>query len=693
MSRYQPPLFCFFIFVSAIAQAQQSQDFQKELTLLKNVILSNHFSPRPIDDAFSVLVYENVLDRLDPHKLYFTQEDLSFLSTYRNSIDDDVNDNTLTFFEVISKLYKASLQRTVLVIEQATERRVYFNQNENLVKDTLWTANAAMHIERWRQKLKYEELVGLFRIYKDVKNMPDDDFISKYELEARQKVKRNQLRPIKRMLNYNGGFEQYVFEVFLRSITTTFDPHSLYFSPLEMENFLASLSTKGYSFGFTIDENEYGNVVITQLLPGGPAWKSGEVHTGDVIRQLRWEETDPIDVTSIDLDEIEAIFNDVDHSTLELTLADVSGLQKQVKLKKEKIDDEENIVKSFILEGIRKVGYISLPGFYSNWSDESSSNCANDVAKEILKLKKENVEGIILDVRFNGGGSLHEAVAMAGIFIDAGPVGVLKDKNGQLLIKKDMNRGTVYDGPLVLMVNGMSASASEILAAALQDYNRAVIVGEQTFGKGTAQKILALDPQHKIDLAQGKASAGFATITTGKIYRVMGKTTQRHGVTPDIQIPDLLNQFKIREEKMPLALPSDYITKKVYYQSYDALPLKELKAKSENRINNDTEFKLIRDYSSWLSSFSKGDPISLKWTDFKNQYQEQQNKITKLTTAFTKETSLYRIKNHAFEEKRTQMDAYVNNMSKAWFKKLMQDVSLEEGYNIICELITTEDHN
>jgi carboxyl-terminal processing protease len=667
------------------AKAQQSKDFQKELSLLKNAILTNHFGPRPINDTFSGLVYDNLVDRLDPHKLYFTQDDLKLLAVYKDTVDDDLKNNSLTFFAAMTKVYRSCLERTVSVIEKSTEKQVYFNQNENLIKDTLWATNTGAHAERWRQKLKYEQLVGLFKVYKEERSTSDNDFISKYEREVREKVRRNQLRSVKRILNNSGGFEQYVFAIFLRSISTSFDPHSLYFSPTDMENFVASLSTKGYSFGLTVDENEFGNVVITQLLPGGPAWKSGEVHTGDVLRELQWEGMESVDVTGLDIGEIEAIFNDANHSMLELTLADISGLQKKVKLKKEKIDAEENVVKSFILEGERKIGYISLPGFYSSWNDEASSNCANDVAKEILKLKKESIEGIILDVRFNGGGSLLEAVAMAGIFIDAGPIGVLKDKNGQLLINKDMNRGTVYDGPLVLMVNGFSASASEFLAAALQDYNRAVIVGEQTFGKGTAQSVISLDPQQK-------TQAGFATITMGKIYRVMGKTTQRHGVTPDILIPDLLSALAERETKIPLALSSDYITKKIYYQSYDALPIKDLKAKSEARIIENPQFNLVNEYSSWLNTLRKSEPVSLKWPDFKKQFQAQQDKLTQMISAFDKETTLFKVKNHAFEEKRTQMDDYINSMSKARVKKLIQDVSLQEVYNVICEFITIQ-HN
>jgi carboxyl-terminal processing protease len=459
-----------------------------------------------------------------------------------------------------------------------------------------------------------------------------------------------------------------------------------------MENFLSSLSSEGYSFGFRIEENEHGDLIVTQLLPGGPAWNSGVIHAGDVIQTLQWEGMDPIDVTNIDVDEMDAILKDANHSIVELTLSDVAGLRIKVKLKKERIAEEENIVKSFILDGKTKIGYISLPGFYSNWGNDLGSNCANDVAKEILKLKKENIEGIILDVRFNGGGSLHEAVAMAGIFIDVGPIGVLKDKKGELTTHKDMNRGTVYDGPLVLMVNSMSASASEFLAGALQDYHRAIIVGGQTFGKGTAQNIFPLDPLSKVDLAQAKVGAGFASVTTSKIYRVIGKTTQRHGITPDIEIPDLVSQFIISESEIPLALASDYIVKKVYYQPYDVLPIKKLKERSEIRINDNPQFKLIQQYSSWLGKTQKDDPISLKWIDFNKAFNDRHKIVAQLDTSLNRETSLFNVRSHTFGQKRMQMDEYINNSTKACIKKLKQDSSLEEAYNIICEFIAINEN-
>jgi carboxyl-terminal processing protease len=673
---------------SLLVNAQQAQNFQKEFTLLKNTILKNHFNPRPIDDTFSAVVYDNLLNKLDPDKLYFTEADLKLISPYRTTIDNSVNSGILTFLPTVTMAYKKCLERSALTIEQLTQAPFDFNIKEVLYTDTSEAADVLENQNRWRQELKAGQLERLMELRGEDKTISDKDLMSKYESQTRQQIKLSKLRPINRILNHASGFESYVAASFFRAITLTFDPHSMYLSPTEMENFMASLSTEGYYFGLSVDENERGDVIISQLMPGGPAWKSGSIHTGDVIRGLQWDGKESVDIAGIDVEELETILSDANHSIIELTLSDVTGALIKVKLKKEKMADEESIVKSFILEGEQKIGYISLPGFYYDWGGGSGSNCANDVAKEIVKLKKENIEGIILDVRFNGGGSLNEAVAMAGIFIDAGPIGVLKDKNGELNSYKDMNRGTVWDGPLILMVNGLSASASEILAAALQDYHRAIIVGDQTFGKATAQNIFPLQAEEILTQSKPKSGLGYASVTIDKIYRVTGKTAQLKGVTPDIRLPDIFSHLKFREIDTPGALPSDSIQKKSYYQPQVLLPIAELRNKSEIRIHNNPSFTIIDKASAWFAErTNESKPVSLNWIDFKNDFLTQRSKYNFLNTTDQKSSVVFKVKNHAFAEQRMQMDEYVNGLTKAWVSKLEKDVSLEEAFYIICDYI------
>ena len=582
-----------FLTVSISTLAQQPASVQNEALQLKKLILQHHFDPKPVDDLFSAKVFDHVLNALDPEKLYFTQQDITALSAFKDKIDDDLTGTSWNFLPAITERYKQSLLRSETIITRHTKVPFDLSKKELFISDTAWAENDVESAALWHKNLKYETLDELIQLQKRTPEIKDSEFLAKKEPDARQRVQRNSLRMIHRILNHASGYENHVAAQFLQSVSLAFDPHSSYLSLAQMENFLASLSTEGYYFGISVDENERGEIVITQLTPGGPAWKSGEVHAGDVIEQIRWEGSEWIEVDGMTQDEFDNLLEESIRNSIEFGLKETGGIEKTVRLRKEKMSAEENRVKSFILEGEKRIGYVSLPGFYTDWGDEEGSRCANDVAKEILKLKKENIDGLVLDVRYNRGGSLKEAVAMAGIFIDAGPMGVLKVKGGTTQSEKDVNRGTVYDGPLLLMVNGLSASASEFLAAALQDYHRGIIVGSRTYGKATGQEVFSLEPDEKNTSASAakKLGWGYTTITTLKIYRVTGKTAQKRGVTPDIMLPDLYDFIEFREENLEDALTSDSISRKIYYTPLGLLPVCELKEKSQVRIAKKTLFK------------------------------------------------------------------------------------------------------
>ena len=556
-----------FLTFSISTLAQQPASVKNEALQLKKLILQHHFDPKPVDDLFSAKVFDHVLNALDPEKLYFTQQDITALSAFKDKIDDDLTGTSWNFLPAITERYKKSLLRSEAIITRHTKVPFDLSKKELFISDTGWAENDVASAALWHKNLKYETLDELIQLQKRTPEIKDSEFLTKKEPDARQRVQRNSLRMIHRILNHASGYENHIATQFLQSVSLAFDPHSSYLSLAQMENFLASLSTEGYYFGISVDENERGEIVITQLTPGGPAWKSGEVHAGDVIEQIRWEGSEWIEVDGMTQDEFDNLLQESIRNSIEFTLKETGGIEKTVRLRKEKMSAEENRVKSFILEGEKKIGYVSLPGFYTDWGDEEGSRCANDVAKEILKLKKENIDGLVLDVRYNRGGSLKEAVAMAGIFIDAGPMGVLKVKGGTTQSEKDVNRGTVYDGPLLLMVNGLSASASEFLAAALQDYHRGIIVGSRTYGKATGQEVFSLEPveKHASASAAKKLGWGYTTITTLKIYRVTGKTAQKRGVAPDIMLPDLYDFIEFREENLEDALTSDSISRKIYY--------------------------------------------------------------------------------------------------------------------------------
>lgn len=405
-------------------------------------------------------------------------------------------------------------------------------------------------------------------------------------------------RHIRKVLDHPSGYENYLAAIYCDVLANSFDPHTEYMPLEEKQDFDASLGTEGYYFGFSLEENENGDTEIGRLMPGSPAWKSGDLNKGDVITKIGWEGKEQVEVAGIEPDELSELLDGSNTDKLQITVRKANGIEKTTSLIKEKIDNEENNVKGYVLKGPESIGYIYLPDFYTG-HEGSNGSCANDVAKEIVKLKKENIRGLILDVRYNGGGSLQEALDMAGIFIDAGPLSMIREKSGKIISLKDMNRGTIYDGPMTLLVNSQSASASELLGAVLQDYNRAVVVGSTTFGKGSAQVIFPVDTSN-LPLASRNTEYGFVKITISKFYRVNGRTTQHAGVTPDVALPDIFDGMNYHEAALPAALPSDTIKKNAYYTPLLQLPLGSIVEKSDARVNHNKKFQLIRKYNMML---------------------------------------------------------------------------------------------
>jgi carboxyl-terminal processing protease len=326
-----------------------------------------------------------------------------------------------------------------------------------------------------------------------------------------------------------------------------------------------------------------------------------------------------------------------------------------------------------------------LPGFYTEWENEGGSSCANDVAKEIVKLKKENIHGLILDLRFNGGGSLGEALDLAGIFIEEGPLCLMKQKDGKIVTLKDPNRGIIYDGPLLLLVNGQSASASELVAAALQDYNRAIIAGSATFGKATAQQVFPLQSGTSVITKE----KGYAKITMQKLYRVTGKAAQRNGVIPDVPIPDIFDKLAYREKDMPHSLIDDTVKRNSFYKPLGQLPVSLVTVKSAARLNTDKNFLNILSFQKMIVEETQNtQPVSLKWDDVEKELKtEMTNGLQQMKDGELVVTA-YKADNHGYDKSRLGNDELFSLINKHWVKRLETDIYIEEAYRILIDYIT-----
>ncbi|HEY4964903.1 MAG TPA: S41 family peptidase, partial [Puia sp.] len=529
------PLLAFFLLSFSNTRSQptrQASDLAFTITRMAEIY---HVQPRPVDKVFSRDLFSQMIRAVDPDKIYFSEDDLKQLRVFEFELDDQLLNKKEDFIKQLIILYTIKINQTDSLLDKLARYRFDLNLSESytVAEDSSFSKNEAARKTKIYKLVKRNILETIVDIYEEdssKKNLKPDSL----EPAAIKKVCHSFKREIQRTRQTKGGLTGFVCNAWCESVASCYDPHTEYFSPGKKEAFQGELGDKPLQFGFSLGEGKDA-VEITRLKPGSPAYKSGMIHEGDQILTLQWENDEEMDVSDGSVEEVNAFISGDHGKSLTLTLKKTDGTTRKVTLQREKsvLDDDNSKVRSFILRGSRLIGFISLPAFYTDWNGEEGGNngCADDVAKEIIKLKKENIEGLILDLRYNGGGSMLEAIALAGIFIDVGPVGMTRDKEGKIYTMKDVNRGSVYDGPLILLINGYTASASEMLAGTLQDYHRALIVGSPSFGKATAQVVLPLDTLFdEKHIERMKTADNFIKMTIDRLFRVNGTSAQQTGV-------------------------------------------------------------------------------------------------------------------------------------------------------------------
>ncbi len=675
------PFVIFAILLTSTAFAQT--DHKADLARLRAILLENHVSPPTIDNHFSEHVFDRLMDDLDPERVIFLKGEVEALSEFRHELDEEFNGKRWLFLPSLASIYRQALERCLVTLESIPDDRVA-DITGYATPDSLWASTLEQLRHRMIVLLKREMVERFAAMRRGEPSLSDAEFIAKASSDALALSRTFVRRGIDRMLNHASGFEAQLGDLYLGTMAQAFDPHSSYMSASAVENFMASLSSEGYYFGFSLDENDRGEITIVQLSPGGPAWRSGLINVGDVITRLKWEGKAEIDLLGASLEEVEEILMEDNHTELEIELARPGGTRRRVTLRKEKMKNDANVVKSFLLNAERKIGYIALPGFYTDWGETDGARCAEDVAREIIKLKKEDIDGLIFDLRWNGGGSLEEALSMVGIFIDAGPVSVVRE-NGEFHVLKDVNRGMVYSGPLVIMVNRLSASASEFVAAALQDHNRAIIVGSETFGKATGQALFPLGANLP---AFGRQQTGqsFASVTVQKIYRVTGATVQRTGLVPHIRVPDLYDSIDYCEASLPGAILPDSAEKETWLRPMAPLPVDTLRELSARRVAAEPSFDAILRFSSALAEIRDRRPVLLDIEDNLAYYAPLYAMLEETENIQT--PAPYSVVHHTFDAMHMELDEHVRSVNEVWREKLESDVQLREGFHIINDYIS-----
>ncbi|HEX8334704.1 MAG TPA: carboxy terminal-processing peptidase [Segetibacter sp.] len=681
----------FWAFKSMGEDGKSLSQQQKILTSLAAIIEKDHYSPKQINDNFSKEIFNKFLKEVDGEKNIFLQSDIKTLRKYETHIDDELHGATMQLLPAVNEIVSKRIQETHLLYKDILAKPFDFTVNETFVldKDKLeWATTDAERKDRWRKKIKYLVLERYTTLLEErTANKDKKDYVVKsdkeLEKDARDRVLKIMDRNYERTkVKFN---DEERFNLLINTITSHMDPHSDYFPPVEKRSFDEQMSGKFYGIGASLKEEE-GVIKINTLLTGSPAWKRGEIQVGDVVTKVAQGKGEPVDLTGYFVEDAVKIIRGTKGTEVQLTLKKQDGSIKVVSLIRDEIVQDEGFARSAIVNGKNKIGYIFLPEFYANFDDPNGARSFVDVAREVQKLKNENVDGIVLDLRNNGGGSLMDVVNMVGLFIPDGPIVQVKSKDEKPMVLGDNDKSVLYSGPLAVMVNEFSASASEIFAAAIQDYGRGIVIGSSsTYGKGTVQRNIPFGKP--LDFFTGRTEFGAVKLTLQKFYRVNGGSTQLRGVTPDVIVPDEYEYLKFREKDNPDALKWDEIPKTSYKMWDGGIDLAAVKAASQKRVNENAAFNLIKNNAQWLAKQNdKEYHLQLE------KYLAEQKLIkatVKQNSTLTKlKDSLQVVGLGVDTNKYENVDKDKGERYKNWLKNLRTDIYLDETAKVINDMIT-----
>lgn len=683
-------LFAAFFWTPSVNQEEKEALL---INTIKTGLSRMHYEPQTIDDNFSEKLFDLYVKRMDGGRRFFTQSDMKVLNAFKDNLDDQAQAGTYDFLNTILELHAAAITKTQGFYKDILGQPFDFEKNEQFQTDgdkREYASSDEELKELWRKNMKYETLTRLNDKLEEQEKGENEELKEKTYAQLEEDARKATLKV------YDDWFERMTklkrsdrLSDYLNSFTNVYDPHTSYYEPIEKENFDISMSGKLEGIGARLQTSD-DYTKVTDVIVGGPAWKGKELEEKDLIMAVRQEgDEESNDITGMQINDVVKQIRGKKGTTVILTVKKVDGSVKEISIERDVVVLEEGFAKSLILnsDNSDKVGYIKLPRFYADFDDANGRFCSKDVATEIEKLKEENVNGIILDLRNNGGGSLRDVVKMTGYFIENGPIVQVKSRKGSPEVLSDRDPSVLYDGPLIVMVNEFSASASEILAAALQDYERAVIVGStSTFGKGTVQRFFDLD--RAVPGATNVKPLGSIKLTTQKFYRVNGGSTQLKGVEPDIVLPDNYKYIETGEKENEFPLEWTEIPEVRYSQEVaDLGSLKSIVKKSEARVKDNEIFQKIEANALRLKTQREKSeyPLSLKGFDKLSDEMEAQSKAYK--DMFT-EIEAMKVENLTVDMTSINSDESKQERNKDWLEGVKKDVYLYETLNIMHDMIS-----
>jgi carboxyl-terminal processing protease len=693
------PLIALFIMLSSFSRNLTEKDPEKDpekdkvlVSVINYMLLNGHYLPKVLDDDFSELVYTSFIETLDPSKRYFTQDDLQEFSKYKYLIDNQIKNADLTFYHLVYGRFTEKIKNAKKYYGAILAHPFNFDKKESVNVDYdkgPFPKNENELIDNWRKQLKLNTISKI----REAQNLEAEEAKDEKKGKKQQKSSFKELEIKTRKEVLKNMDELYIrieelehkdwFSTFLNSVTSGFDPHSTYMAPSAKEKFDIGMSGKIEGIGARLQKKGIYTHIV-ELISGGPAWKQGDLEAGDIILKVAQADKEPLDIVGMRLDDAIKFIKGKKGTEVRLTVKKKLDNSIQIiSIIRDIVELGETYVKSSIVDkNGKKYGVINLPQFYIDFNDKNFRNSAKDMEKEIANLKEENVEGLLIDLRNNGGGSLKTAIEIAGLFISEGPVVQVKYRGEKPRVQSDTDTKIQWNGPLVVLVNELSASASEIFAAAMQDYNRAVIIGSnQTYGKGTVQNILPVNqfyPKYEKEL-------GFLKMTIQKFYRITGGSTQKEGVYSDISMPSKFSYMKYGERDMKDALAWDKVDKADYkiVNSYENFS--DVINKSKERIIQSPNFTLINDYAEWLKKNQEDTTYSLNFKEYTEESEAHKKSSEKFKSVFKFQSDL------TFVSPKSEIpliESAVINKDKriAWHKSLSEDIYVNEALNVLSQL-------
>ena len=688
------PFIALLLLVTSIHanDALRKTDPEKDKILvyvLKNILTRGHFVVKDMNDDFSEQVYTSFIEGLDPSKRYFTQKDLKEFSKFKYEIDNQLLQDDVSFYNVVYAHFTKKIKNAKSYYGALLAQPFRFDKNEtiNIDYDKLpFAENENELIDYWRKQLKLNVLSRVQdKIEKQEAKIKKNKTFNKksfkiLEKEARAEVLKNMDELYLRIEELE---HEDWFSTFLNSVVGAFDPHTTYMAPRTKERFDQDMSGKLEGIGARLLKKGIYTEIF-ELVSGGPAWKQGELEAGDIILEVAQGDEEPLDIVGMRLDDAIKFIKGKKGTEVRLTVKKkLDGTTRVISIVRDVVELEETFVKSTIVEKEgKKYGLIDLPRFYIDFSDTNSRDSAKDMEKEIARLKGENVSGLLIDLRNNGGGSLKTAIEIAGLFITEGPIVQVKYRGQEPIVKNDEDPKMQWDGAVVVLVNELSASASEIFAAAMQDYGRAVIIGgNQTYGKGTVQSVIPINnfyPNYEKDL-------GAIKMTIQKFYRVNGGSTQIEGVYSDIAMPNKYSYMKFGERDLTGALIWDKVPQAKYTKTNSYENFSDVINDSKNRIALDEKFKLINEYAKWLKENQEDTSYSLNIKEFSKENELLEAASKKYTNAFKYDSKL-NFKSPKYEFPLMKKDSVLADKRTAWHQNLAKDIYVAEALNVLKEL-------